>query len=217
MKKAGGVLATRPPANDRKVQLHSTKRETKSKPSPDICRAIDACLRGRGDSENDRLFLLARTLKGIPKFRPSKRLLREIIDRWYDRSTGPTETEEHLRALPGELARLLREAKAAIGAGMRKLVAAATEEPIPGGLDGLRRDSCGRRLAAVCREMARERGGGPFPLSKRQASLAMGVAPRSIEKALAALVKLGLLRRVEKGVRGLYSRKANVWEWLGDR
>lgn len=182
-------------------------------PEP-VQRAILESLPERVGKRHEQVFDLARALKGLAQFRdaPVDALI-PYLKRWHEMGvrqrvigTEPFEESEidFRRAWPN-----VRFPKGAEP--MAAIFAAACATPAPSCAERYEQPGL-RTLVALCRELQRAAGDGPFFLSCRTAGQLLDVDHSTASRWLFLLAAHGIIREEEKGK--VETRKASRYRYL---
>lgn len=159
------------------------------------------------------VFELARALKAVPELSDAGAAdLKRYVRRWHELARDRIETQDFaetwidfLRAWPRVLYPKGEEPMAVI-------LAKADASELPAVAEEFGADV--GRLAALCRELQRASGEGPFYLGCRTAGRLLGVNHATANRWLFLLIAEGVLREVEKGNQA--KRRASRYRYLAE-
>jgi len=177
-----------------------------------VLRAIDATLPKGPGQRNRHVFEFARALKALPGYRDAdvKSLDREIRA-WHERAKPFIETQPFEETLIDfrkgwDKVRFPRGQEP-----MTMIVAQAFSADVPEVATKYESEPV-RRLVALCRELQRAAGDGPFYLSCHTAGRLLGSDHKSANRWLFLLADDGILQTVEKGSNR--TQKATRYRYL---
>lgn len=168
----------------------------------------------REGERNRKLFELARALKSMPEYADADpRDLQQIVRRWHGQALPVIGTKpfddtwfDFLYAWP--------RVRFTLGGGpMAQIFARAAENDPPAAAQRYERPEL-RLLVALCRELQRATGDGPFFLSCWTAARLLGVAHMTAWRWLCGLTADGVLVVVEKGGRANAMGKATRFRYI---
>jgi hypothetical protein len=167
---------------------------------------------GKGQRHR-QVFELCRALKAIPAIADAQPLqLVHVLRMWWERAQvhSLSPWEEHLADFLEGWGRV----KYAKGEGpMVTCLQRARENPLPEVAHQFEQQPL-RLLVALCRELQRETGAGPFYLSSRTAGTLLGVDHTTAHRWLTFLKNLRILELTEKGSQNPKDRRANRYRYL---
>jgi hypothetical protein len=211
----GGVLRQQKPLRG-ESQSDSKTILTASTDIPEaIEQAIIESLPTGPGRRNKQVFELARGLKAIPALAdiPKEDLkdLKRAVRRWHELARPVIRTQpfeetwiDFIQAWPK-----VRFPKGAEP--MAQVIARVIEADIPDVAQSYEQSEL-RRLVAICRELQRATGGGPFYLSARTAGRLLEVSPMTAWRWLFLLESDGILATVTKGTAK--TQKATRFRYL---
>jgi hypothetical protein len=177
--------------------------------------AIESTLPTGERQRNRRLFDLARQLKAVP-FLASASLpaLRPVVVEWHRRALPFIGTKEFTTTWADFIAAWSKvKVPAGQGAVEEAFRRAVRSEP-PAKAAALYDEPPVLLLAALCRELQRIAGAGPFFLDCRSAGRLLGIHHTTAWRLLTVLCADGILAPGDKGSQA--SGKANEYRYLGD-
>ncbi|MDY7108772.1 MAG: bifunctional DNA primase/polymerase [Planctomycetota bacterium] len=197
--------------------------EGDSSVSPSLCinsdslqerieNAILTTLPLREGERNRRIFDLARALKAIPELAESEpKALRATVRKWYELARPALSGEHGWDDVWADFIYAWPRVKWPKGHGpMSQILALVDEAELPAA--AMQYDAPEtRRLVAVCRELQRAAGDGPFYLSVRKAAEILGRDLMTAHRRLNLLENDGILDAAEKG--SPKTGKATRWRY----
>ncbi len=168
-----------------------------------------------GKAQRHRLtFDLCRALKAIPSIADAHPMqLMNIVRAWWERAKEHSATpfEEHFI----DFAEGWGKVQYPLGSEpMTQILNRATAGTIPEAALQFDQEPL-RLLVAICRELQRATGKGPFFLSSRTAGRLLGVDHTTTHRWLRGLTHYGILELVEAGSQNPKDRKASRFRYLG--
>lgn len=185
--------------------------------APEVVKQIKSAIRRTlptGKAQRHRLvFELCRELKAIPAIADAQPMqLSGIVRAWWEKAKEHSQTpyEEHffdfLEGWP--------KVKFPKGAEpMTQIVERAKAGPMPEVAQQFEQERL-RLLVAICRELQRATGEGPFFLSSRTTGRLLEVDHTTAHRWLHGLKNLGILALVEAGSQNPKDRKASRYRYL---
>ena len=174
--------------------------------------AILASVPSGPGQRNQRLFDLARRLKGIPNTPTSVDGLTEIFDLWWDVSRNIITTQDYAASLDDFL-RACDNAQTAYGETMQFRLRQAVADGYPAWVPKKSDDRC-KLLASLCRVLQRANGDEPFYLSAHTGADLLGTKPMTCWRWLSLFARLKKVIKVETG--NLAQRKASRFRYVAD-
>jgi hypothetical protein len=181
-------------------------------------RIISETLPREYGTRNRKVFEFARALKTLPQFADAKpQALRDIVKTWHSRALPNIRTKDFaetwidfLKAWPR-----IRHPK---GEGpMTTAFQRATRTKPPNRIISRYPDNPKLHLlGALCRELQKAAGNGPFYLASRTAGSLLEVSHTQASRWLFLLVADGILAEVEKGGTPERPRSATRFRYVGD-
>jgi len=169
-----------------------------------IDEAISECRVSANGNVNRPLFILAHKLRSIEEelnARFSVDVVAEIVHRWKEQNGDHLESEHDYLA---ELLDKLSLVRFPRGRALARAVEIARNIVPP--KQTIRLSSDFQLLAALCGVLQRQVGKKPFFLDGRSGAKALGRPHETVASWLRALCRLGVIKRVSKGSRGMASR-----------
>jgi hypothetical protein len=155
-------------------------------------------------------------LKSIPEFAAADpRELRRVVRRWHDQALP------HIGTKPFDdcwfdFLYAWKKVEFPLGAEpMAQIFATAVRSELPAAAARYERPEL-RLLVALCRELQRATGKGPFYLSCRTAGRLLGVDHMRAWRWLAGLADDGVLQETQKGGRAGTARQASRYRYVAD-
>lgn len=165
----------------------------------EVARAIAATRPSRTGQRNRLVFEFARWLKALPDYRDADpRSLDDVVRQWHQQAKpfiGTPDFEETLIDFRKGWAKVKHPRGMEP---MAEIVAKAFAAAVPEVAEKYESEPV-RRLTALCRELQRAAGAGPFYLSCHTAGRLLGADPKSANRWLFFLEDEGILQTVEKG------------------
>lgn len=167
-----------------------------------------------GKAQRHRLtFELCRELKAILALADAQPMqLQDIVRFWWKLAKvhSPTPFEEHLI----DFCEGWGKVKFPKGSEpMMQIMERAKSQPLPEAANQFEQEPL-RLLVAICRELQRTTGEGPFYLSSRTAGRLLGVDHTTAHRWLRGLTYYGILALVEAGSQNPKDRKASRFRYL---
>jgi len=185
--------------------------------APEVLEQVKSAIKRTlptGKTQRHRLvFELCRELKAIPAIADAQpRQLTAILRAWWERAKEHSRTpyEEHFF----DFAEGWRKVKFPKGTEpMTQIVERAKLGPFPEVAAQFEQEPL-RLLVAICRELQRNAGEGPFFLSSRDAGRLLGVEHTTAHRWLHGLKNMGILAIVEAGSQNPKDHKASRYRYL---
>lgn len=185
--------------------------------APEVLEQVKLAIRRTlptGKAQRHRLtFELCRELKAIPAIADAQPIqLAGIVRAWWERAKEHSQSpyEEHFF----DFAEGWAKVKFPKGTEpMTQIMERAIAGPLPEAAEQFEQEPL-RLLVAVCRELQRAAGEGPFYLSSRTAGRLLGVDHTTAHRWLHGLKNMGILALVEAGSQNPKDRKASRFRYL---